>query len=390
MLPKPSTLMEDIRCLSETIGPRPSGSASGRRAAQTIQAGFASAGFAVSLQEFPAIDWQLGEVTLTAGGQSLPAVANTFSPGCHLDGVPITAAGTLVELRAADLAGKVAILHGGLTAQWIPSSYAVYVQETPEILRILEEKRPAALITVNPQPGGLAPVIVDWQIEIPSVTVAAEAGQALLTAPEVSLCLKIAARRSPSQAANVVALRPGMHPERLLFCAHYDSAWGSPGAMDNASGAATLLALARAFAVQEPEFVVELVAMAGEENHGVGNGEYMRRCGDTLSSLTAVINIDGVGHRLGTNTATLLGGTPETQAAVRETLARFPGMQWVEPWYESDHSSFAMRGVPSVAVSSTGYAKVLHTPQDTIDWLSPEKLEEAFRFVWQLAGRLME
>jgi aminopeptidase-like protein len=49
-----------------------------------------------------------------------------------------------------------------------------------------------------------------------------------------------------------------------------------------------------------------------------------------------------------------------------------------------------MRGVPAVAVSSTGHVKVLHTPQDTLDWLSPEKLEEAFRFVWQLAGRLMK
>jgi aminopeptidase YwaD len=160
--------------------------------------------------------------------------------------------------------------------------------------------------------------------------------------------------------------------------------------MDNASGAATLLALARAFPVQEPEMGVELVAMAGEENHGVGNGEYMRRCGDTLGTLAAVVNVDGIGHRLGTNTATLLSGTPTTQAAVRETLADFPGMQWVEPWYESDHSSFAMRGIPAVAVSSTGHVKVLHTPQDTLDWLSPEKLEEAFQFVWRLAGRLMQ
>jgi aminopeptidase YwaD len=388
MFPKPSTLMEDIRCLSETIGPRSSGSAAGQRAAQVIQTAFASAGFTVSLQEFPAVDWDLGEVTLTAAGHRLPAGANTFSPGCDLSEVPYTAAGTLAELRAADLAGKVAVLHGALTAQWIPAGYAVYVQETPEILRILAERQPAAVITINPQPGSFAPLIVDWQIEIPSVTIPAEAGHALLAAAEKSLSLQMTARRNASHAANVVAVKPGMRPERLLFCAHYDSAWDAPGAMDNASGVATLLALARAFAAQAPEMGIELVAMAGEENHGVGNGEYLRRCGDSLGSLAAVINIDGVGHRLGTNTATLLGRAPETQAAVRETLADFPGMQWVEPWYESDHSSFAMRGIPAIAVSSTGHAKVLHTPQDTLDWLSPEKLEEAFRFVWQLAGKL--
>jgi aminopeptidase YwaD len=390
MFPKPSTLMEDIRCLSEAIGPRSSGTASGQRAAQMIQAAFASAGFTVSLQEFPAVDWDPGELTLTAAESRLLAAANTFSPGCDLAEVPYTAAGTLAELRAADLAGKVVVLHGALTAQWIPAGYAVYVQETPEILRILEEKHPAAVITVNPQPGALAPLIVDWQIEIPSVTVPAEAGHALLAAAEKSLSLKMTAHRSASQAANVVAVRPGVRSERLFFCAHYDSAWGAPGAMDNASGVATLLALARDFAAQAPEMGIEMVAMAGEENHGVGNGEYMRRCADSLGSLAAVINIDGVGHRLGTNTATLLGGTPETQAALRETLADFPGMQWVEPWYESDHSSFAMRGVPAIAISSTGHAKVLHTSQDTLDWLSAEKLEEAFRFVCQLARRLIQ
>ena len=389
MFPKPSALMEDIRCLSESIGPRSSGSAAGLRAAQMVQTAFATAGFSVSLQEFPAVDWDPGAVTLTAAGLRLPAGANIFSVGCDLAEIPYAAAGTLSELRAADLAGKVAVLHGALTAQWIPAGYAVYVQETPELLRILAEKHPAAVITVNPQPGALAPLIVDWQIEIPSVTVPAETGNALLAAAEKILSLKMTAHRSPSQAANVVAVKPGARGERLLFCAHYDSAWGAPGAMDNASGVATLLALAHAFAVQAPEVGIELVAMAGEENHGVGNGEYMRRRGDSLGSLSAVINIDGVGHRLGTNTATLLGGAPETQAAVRETLADFPAMQWVEPWYESDHSSFAMRGVPAIAVSSTGYAKVLHTPEDTLAWLSPEKLEEAYKFVWQLAGRLM-
>jgi Iap family predicted aminopeptidase len=217
MFSKPSSLMEDIRCLSEVIGPRPSGSAAGAQAAQAIQAGFASAGFAVSLQEFPAVDWKLGEVTLTAGDRRLSAAANTFSPGCDLEQLPFAAAGTLAELRAADLAGKIAVLHGALTAQWIPAAYAVYVTETPEILRILEEKRPAGLITVNPQPGALAPVIVDWQIEIPSVTVPAETGHALLASGAAGLSLKIDARRSPSRAANVVAVRPGVSPKRLLF-----------------------------------------------------------------------------------------------------------------------------------------------------------------------------
>src|SRR5512133_1652922 len=52
---------------------------------------------------------------------------------------------------------------------------------------------------------------------------------------------------------NIEAEIPGKRPEIIVIGAHYDSVFGSPGANDNGSGAAALLALARRFAAREKE-----------------------------------------------------------------------------------------------------------------------------------------
>ena len=56
-------------------------------------------------------------------------------------------------------------------------------------------------------------------------------------------------------------------PEDLLLIgAHYDSVQGSPGANDNATGVAAMLALARAAAKTRPSCTVRFVAFTNEES----------------------------------------------------------------------------------------------------------------------------
>src|SRR5215469_719760 len=50
---------------------------------------------------------------------------------------------------------------------------------------------------------------------------------------------------------NIEAEIPGTRPEIIVIGAHYDSVFGSPGANDNGSGVAALLALAQRFAARE-------------------------------------------------------------------------------------------------------------------------------------------
>src|SRR6476646_7230440 len=57
----------------------------------------------------------------------------------------------------------------------------------------------------------------------------------------------------------------GASPEILLVGAHYDSVYGAPGANDNGSGVAALLALARRFTGKENKRTMRFVAFVNEE-----------------------------------------------------------------------------------------------------------------------------
>jgi hypothetical protein len=59
-------------------------------------------------------------------------------------------------------------------------------------------------------------------------------------------------------------------------------------------------------------------------------------------------------------------------------------VQWVEPWPQSNHSTFAFRGAPALAFSSEGAFALAHFPQDTIEQVSIEKLVEVMHLVREI------
>jgi len=64
---------------------------------------------------------------------------------------------------------------------------------------------------------------------------------------------------------NVVVTIPGATSDLFVIGAHYDTAPGTPGADDNASGVAALLELARRLEGAQPPWTLELVAWTNEE-----------------------------------------------------------------------------------------------------------------------------
>ncbi|HZJ23713.1 MAG TPA: M28 family peptidase, partial [Anaerolineales bacterium] len=56
----------------------------------------------------------------------------------------------------------------------------------------------------------------------------------------------------------------------------------------------------------------------------------------------------------------------------------------VEPWPASDHYIFYSHGTPSIAFTSKGIRDIYHTPSDTFEWISGEKLAEATQLALDL------
>ena len=368
-------LMKSIRTLCQDIGSRPVGSAGNQRAAEYIQEAFAALGLDVELQPFPCPIWKELRTRLDLVGVKLAAAANPFSPPGEVS-APAVILSTLAELEAAILSDCIGVLHGELVQGGLSNRHAAYFPERDRrVLQLLEEKKPAGIVTVSAKTGEFERILHDWDLAIPSVTVPAEVGLTLLERPGQMLNLRIESQSEPGEFFNVVASQPGRRAEKLLLCAHFDTKHGSPGADDNASGVAVLLALAERLAGRELPAALEWVAFNGEEAGGLGDVVYIQQRQDEFGQLLAAINMDGVGSYLGATSVTGLACSTAMQEAAQALVREHPGATWVDPWYESNHNTFWPRSVPSLAISTLGGAQVHHTYADTLEWISEKRLE---------------
>lgn len=103
---------------------------------------------------------------------------------------------------------------------------------------------------------------------------------------------------------NVIAEVQGLNPakdEILVIGAHYDSAVGTPGADDNASGVAGMLELARLSMQQRPERTIRFVAFSLEEmpafgTENMGSYVYARSLKNEGAKVYGMIALEMIGY----------------------------------------------------------------------------------------------
>jgi aminopeptidase YwaD len=305
--------LEHVEKLAVQIGSRPIGSRSNLAAGEYIGGVFKQNGLALETQEISCPEWLAEQTSLELLGEMLEASANTFSPSCDISAGTIPVC-TPAELELVSFTGKILVFYGDLAQTELATKGGIYVSERDRrILQLLEERRPAGIITINPTLHARWRLIEDFDLNIPSVTVSAYSGLKLLKRPGATVRMKIVSHRHASQTFNVIGRLPGERPERIVFCAHYDSKVDTPGAYDNASGVGVLLTLAQVLSGRKHRHTLEWVAFTGEEGAGLGDMEYARRAAGTragFDQVTAAINIDGVGPFTGTTTITSFVASP--------------------------------------------------------------------------------
>src|SRR5215469_1135958 len=100
---------------------------------------------------------------------------------------------------------------------------------------------------------------------------------------------------------NIEAEIPGARPEIILIGAHYDSVFGSPGANDNGSGVAAMLALARRLAGKTGKHTLRFVAFVNEEppyflSDEMGSSIYASRCKARGDKIPVMISLETIGY----------------------------------------------------------------------------------------------
>jgi hypothetical protein len=110
------------------------------------------------------------------------------------------------------------------------------------------------------------------------------------------------------------------------------------------------------------------------------------------ADLVGRIRDQGVGARGRATTVAGLAFPGVFEGRLAEAVARRRGFELVAPWYESDHTMFAMRGIPSLTLTCANpgeLASILHGPADTAGGLDPAILGSVASFVidWLLDTR---
>ena len=197
---------------------------------------------------------------------------------------------------------------------------------------------------------------------------------------------------------NVVADLPGTMRGRrpVMVSAHYDSVSGPclrgaggdacPGAEDNASGVAALLAVARALVKAKPAGPVKLVAFAAEELGLVGSLQMTKGLPKTALP-AAVINLDMVGHDPHGARRMIVDGYPTGRSLAARLAVAAPlfgpltATAGIFSEGRSDHRPFADLGVPAVTVASAAWRDYIHyhTPNDDLDQVDPQMVAAVAR-----------
>ncbi len=377
------------------------GGAGNEHATAYVEAELRRQGWEVSEATFDAVDAERGPARLTVAGRDVTLLL-TGPYTLPVDVVaPLVVADSLATLEATDVGGCIVLLHGDIARdQLLPRGFDFLDEpDHRRIYALLEDGCAVGIIGATGRGGGMGgglypyPLIEDGDFDIPNAYVTDETGRRLAALAGEEARLHIVSHRFPVRARQLTAHRGPVDAARIVVMAHLDSKEGSPGAVDDATGTAALLAIAEVLSAGDTRHRLEILPLNGEDHYSVG-GEHCFVAANEgrWDEIRLAINLDAVGAR-GAATAVSLYGCPADLAAhVATVMARHPHTTMGEAWYESDHSIVAMRGRPAVALTSTTFrelcARVTHTDRDTLDLVAAEPVAAAAAFVADLVQSL--
>jgi hypothetical protein len=196
-------------------------------------------------------------------------------------------------------------------------------------------------------------------------------------------------------AYNLVAERPGVDDGRaVIVSAHYDS-WGAghTGAIDNASGCAGLVAIARCVGLSPLRFhrTMRLVAFSCEERGQLGSKDYARTI--EPKKILAVLNLDAIAPRPFDRASLVYHfryskeeeplWLTRTIASIASLYPESTGIRFASYYdggpYSYDSRAFEVRGIAAASILGAGDTPA-NTPRDTIGQVDPAYGRDVARF----------
>lgn len=202
------------------------------------------------------------------------------------------------------------------------------------------------------------------------------------------------------RSCNVIGIVEGSDPElkneAIVIGAHLDAVGNPgcifPGALDNASGSADILAAAKALASSEikPGRTIIFVFFGGEECGLLGSEKYAESPIWPKEKVVCMINLDMVGNGKGFNISAgksypeILKHFAEANNKYihRDFNATEARINFGRP--RTDGAVFKKTGYKTMELGTTGTVKTVyyHHPMDNTDALTPEIMEDAAKLLY--------
>lgn len=375
-------VMNNISYFSETIGERFAGSSKEKESAEYIYNYFEGLGYEMELQEVP-----------MANKRGFLSVNEN-----ELDN--IMAYRTVGTFGEEYISGDIIDCNLG-SVDDIPeeiNNNIGIIKKNKDIVKSIKNAvnlGAKGIAVYNDTEGSFRISLGDYKCPIPVVLIPKDRGEALVE--EINTSNEVVITGSIGQAVydktwNVIATKKAKdveNPEILHVTAHYDTVAGSPGANDNASGAAMLMELGKVFSDYETKKEVRFVAFGAEEIGLLGSKYYVNNLTNNEKARSlGNINMDMIGTNYEECTQLAIETVDGKEHSVTDGVLN-AGKQlgkdnyFVSKYGGSDHVSFHNAGIDEVTfiwvipnTNDDGTEPWYHTYEDTIDKISPERLQE--------------
>ena len=195
-------------------------------------------------------------------------------------------------------------------------------------------------------------------------------------------------------AANVIGRLPGRSDREVVFLAHLDTVYNSPGANDNTATLIGLLMLAQAFSGVRPRKTLTFVATTGEEYNELGAEHYAarRRAEGTLEKIDFLLNFDSITWGLNLKINTDDDPAWERIVSLDRELG-LPGEPQREgrDGFQLDNRPFRGCGARAIYINTIGHdlAHLWHRPEDTPETVPLDCVENFYRLFHELTAWML-
>jgi aminopeptidase YwaD len=285
-------------------------------------------------------------------------------------------------------------MQGELTKTSIqPKDYPFYFpDEHREVINALEGSGAEAILTVTGQHPvcGLSPFYFfeDGNFLLPSAYIAVDTWEKINPrSKNENFQLHINSQNNSVASRQIIARKAAVGTKKnVMVCAHMDSKYGTPAALDNAAGLALMVRTMDILKDSKLDYNVEFVPYNSEEYFGAtAELIYLEDCKQRGNAPDLVINIDSPGH-IGSKIAVSGYNTdPATNNFLDGLYNNHQTISGGPAWYSGDHAIYAMNGVPCIAVASSDFYEggliSAHTEKDTLDTVDCSLLEDGAIFL---------